>query len=82
MNANWILYSSEVYFKATQSDSVKLTRPSRRLYFQAGGDITVKRVDGTSVTITVQAGQQLDIVAAFIMDTGTTIADADILVMC
>lgn len=65
-------------FAPTQHDTNELTYVARAIIAETSGDIKFKAVDGTSITMTFQAGQQVSCQAVQIFDTGTTLADSDI----
>lgn len=65
-------------FAPTQHDTNELTTDARAFIAEIAGDIKFKAYDATTITMTVTAGQQVNVRHVQIFDTGTTLADSDI----
>lgn len=64
---------SVIYFAHTKHDTTEMAYVSRGIYVGTGGNVTVKRIDGTLVTFpSVPGGVILPIRATHIMSTDTT----------
>lgn len=60
----------------TQSDSAELDFVARSLIAESAGTITYKCVDDTTGVTDVVAGQQINCQIKQVLDTGTTLTDA------
>jgi hypothetical protein len=60
-------------FAVTKSDSTVFTQPTRALWVGGVGDVAVRMLDGTTVTlVAVPAGSQLNLRVDKVLSTGTS----------
>lgn len=66
-------------FACVQHQTNTLTRVPRMIRFDAAGDVKLGFADGTTAEFTVLPGETLPLRPNQVYDTGTSLADADIL---
>lgn len=76
-NGDGVCASARAPFAITPHDVNELPTIPKALYVGAGGQVTLRGVDGAADVVfrNVAAGQVLDVRARFVRATGTTAAD-------